>query len=53
VRIAFAAFTFDRDARQLTADGREIHLAPKALELVTMLVLERRPDDGAVRGSSV
>jgi len=41
VRIGFDAFTLDLDARQLTAEGREIHLAPKALELLTMLVLER------------
>ena len=41
VRIGFEGFTLDLDARQLTAGGREIHLAPKALELLTMLVLER------------
>jgi len=41
VRIGFEGFTLDLDARQLTASGREIHLAPKALELLTMLVLER------------
>ena len=41
MRIGFDAFTLDLDARQLTAGGRVIHLAPKALELLTILVLER------------
>jgi DNA-binding response OmpR family regulator len=50
VRMCFDAFTLDLDARQLTADGREIHLAPKALKLLTMLVLER-PKAIATRAS--
>ena len=41
VRIGFDAFVLDLDARLLTADGREIHLAPKALELLAILILER------------
>jgi DNA-binding winged helix-turn-helix (wHTH) protein len=41
VRIRFGPFTLGLDTRQLTRDGREIHLAPKAFELLTALVLER------------
>jgi DNA-binding winged helix-turn-helix (wHTH) protein len=41
VRIDFDPFTLDLDTRQLTLEGREIHLAPKALELLATLVLER------------
>jgi len=41
VRFGFGPFTLDIDARQLTRGGREIHLAPKALDLLAALVLER------------
>jgi DNA-binding winged helix-turn-helix (wHTH) protein len=41
VRICFGPFTLDLDTRQLTQDGREIHLAPKAFELLVTLVGER------------
>ena len=41
VRIRFGPFTLDLDTRQLTRAGREIHLAPKAFELLTFIVLER------------
>jgi DNA-binding winged helix-turn-helix (wHTH) protein len=41
VKISFDAFTLDLDTRQLTSGGRAIHLAPKAFELLTALVLER------------
>jgi len=41
VRIGFGPFTLDLDARQLTRDGREIHLAPKAFDLLAALVLDR------------
>jgi Tol biopolymer transport system component/DNA-binding winged helix-turn-helix (wHTH) protein len=41
VRINFGAFTLDLESRQLTSAGREIHLEPKAFELLSMLVLER------------
>jgi len=41
VKIRFGPFTLDLDTRQLIRDGREIHLAPKAFDLLTMLVLER------------
>lgn len=36
--IRFGPFFLDADARQLTREGREVHLAPKAFELLTMLV---------------
>ena len=41
VRIRFGQFTLDLDTRQLTRDGGEIHLAPKAFELLAALILER------------
>lgn len=41
MKIRFGAFTLDRDTRQLIQEGREIHLAPKAFELLLLLVLDR------------
>jgi DNA-binding winged helix-turn-helix (wHTH) protein len=41
MRIRFGPFTLDLDTRQLTQDTREIHLAPKAFELLAALVLDR------------
>jgi len=41
VKIRFAPFTLDLDTRQLTRGRREIHLAPKAFELLETLVLDR------------
>jgi DNA-binding winged helix-turn-helix (wHTH) protein len=41
VRIRFGPFTLDLASRQLTSAGREIHLEPKAFELLSVLVLER------------
>ena len=41
MRIRFGTFTLDLDTRQLTRDGREVHLAPKAFQLLATLVLER------------
>lgn len=41
MKISFGAFTLDLDTRQLTSGGRAIHIAPKAFELLTALVLER------------
>jgi DNA-binding winged helix-turn-helix (wHTH) protein len=41
VRIRFGPFTLDLDMRQLTREGREIHLAPKAFGLLAALVLDR------------
>jgi len=41
VKIRFGAFTLDLDTRQLTQGGREIHLAPKAFELLATLVVDR------------
>ena len=42
MNIAFADFTLDWDTRQLLRAGTPIHLSPKALELLKVL-LERRP----------
>ena len=39
--IRFGPFTLDLDTRQLTRGSREIHLAPKAFELLATLVLDR------------
>jgi DNA-binding winged helix-turn-helix (wHTH) protein len=41
VPIRFGPFTLDLDTRQLTQERREIHLAPKAFELLATLVLDR------------
>jgi DNA-binding winged helix-turn-helix (wHTH) protein len=41
VTIRFGPFTLDLDTRQLTKEGREIHLAPKAFDLLVTLVLDR------------
>ena len=37
----FGPFALDTDARQLTRDGEEIHLSPKAFDLLTLLVANR------------
>lgn len=37
----FAGFAVDSDTRQLLEDGREIHLSPKAFELLLVLVEHR------------
>jgi len=39
--IRFGPFVLDSDTRQLTRDGREIHLSPKAFELLGALAAER------------
>jgi len=41
VRIRFGPFVLNLDTRQLTEDNRQIHLTPKAFELLTMLVQDR------------
>jgi DNA-binding winged helix-turn-helix (wHTH) protein len=41
VKIHFGAYTLDSDTRQLTRDGRAIHLTPKAFELLEMLASAR------------
>ena len=41
MRIRFGRFTLDLETRQLTSDGHEIHLEPKAFDLLSALVLER------------
>jgi DNA-binding winged helix-turn-helix (wHTH) protein len=41
MQIRFGAFILDLDTRQLTQEGREIHLEPKAFELLAALVTER------------
>jgi DNA-binding winged helix-turn-helix (wHTH) protein len=41
LQICFGPFTLDLDTRQLTRDGRELHLSPKAFELLAALVDER------------
>ena len=43
MRIAFGRFTFDPDTRELIADGRRLHVSPKAFDLLRVL-LERRPN---------
>lgn len=42
MRVAFGAFTLDSETRLLRRDGRELHLSPKAFDLLALL-LERRP----------
>jgi DNA-binding winged helix-turn-helix (wHTH) protein len=41
VRISFGGFTLDLETRRLTSAGQNIHLEPKAFELLSMLILER------------
>lgn len=41
MRIRFGSFTLDLESRQLTNAGEDIHLEPKAFELLSALVLER------------
>ena len=41
MQIRFGPFTLDLDTRQLTGAGGEIHLSPKAFELLATLVAER------------
>jgi DNA-binding winged helix-turn-helix (wHTH) protein len=41
MKIRFGAFMLDLDTRQLTRGGPEIHLSPKAFELLVALVLDR------------
>lgn len=41
MKIHFGPFTLDLDTRQLTRGKRGLHLAPKAFELLAMLVLHR------------
>lgn len=41
MRIRFGPFTLDLETRQLSSAGREIHLEPKAFDLLSALVLER------------
>jgi DNA-binding winged helix-turn-helix (wHTH) protein len=41
VRIRLGDSTFDADARQLLRDGKEIHLSPKAFDLLRMLIDQR------------
>ena len=41
MKICFGPFILDLDTRQLTQAGREIHLEPKAFELLATLVLDR------------
>jgi len=41
VRIRFGPFTLDLDTRQLMRESREIHLEPKAFDLLAALVMDR------------
>jgi Tol biopolymer transport system component/DNA-binding winged helix-turn-helix (wHTH) protein len=41
VRIRFGPFTLDLESRQLTSGSEDIHLEPKAFELLSALVLAR------------
>jgi len=41
VRFRFGAFTLDLDTRQLLTDDQVVHLAPKAFDLLTVLILDR------------
>ena len=47
----FGRAVLDYDARQLLVDGAEIHLSPKALELLTILIRNRSraPKPGSLR----
>lgn len=42
MRLQFETLTFDAQSRQLWSDGTELHLSPKAFELLALLI-EHRP----------
>lgn len=41
MRICFGPFTLDLDTRQLMREGRELHLSPKAFDLLVALAVDR------------
>ena len=41
MRVRFGSFVLDLDTRLLTRDGEEVHLTPKALQLLAILIDER------------
>jgi DNA-binding winged helix-turn-helix (wHTH) protein len=41
VRVRFGRFTIDSDTRQLSRDDREVHLSPKAFDLLCLLIHHR------------
>jgi DNA-binding winged helix-turn-helix (wHTH) protein len=41
MRVRFGSFVLDSDTRQLYRDGREVHLTPKAWELLELLMRSR------------
>lgn len=41
MKIRFGAFTLDLDTRQLTRRGGDVHVSPKAFELLRILILDR------------
>jgi DNA-binding winged helix-turn-helix (wHTH) protein len=41
VKVRFGEFTVDSDARQLRQAGRDVHLSPKAFDLLVLLVAHR------------
>jgi DNA-binding winged helix-turn-helix (wHTH) protein len=41
MRVPFGEFTLDRGTRQLLRGGKELHLEPKAFELLDLLLLKR------------
>jgi len=41
MRVRFGSFVLDSDTRQLHREGREVHLTPKALELLDLLLRSR------------
>lgn len=40
VRARFESFTFDTDTRRLERAGAEVHLTPKAFDLLALLIQE-------------
>jgi DNA-binding winged helix-turn-helix (wHTH) protein len=52
VKVRFAEFTFDSEARRLIRQGGDVHLSPKAFDLLRLLI-EHRPnvlDKAALHG---
>jgi DNA-binding winged helix-turn-helix (wHTH) protein len=43
MRVAFGAFVFDSDTRELLEAGRRLHMSPKAFDLLKLLI-ERSPN---------
>ncbi|HYS56370.1 MAG TPA: hypothetical protein VER58_21640 [Thermoanaerobaculia bacterium] len=47
MRLSFGEFCFDTDRRELSSDGSVIHLTPKAVDLLRLLIDVSSVDNGS------